>query len=281
MKTITEKKQNLNKTLTAYLKEGLILTLSGGVDSALLLAVTAKLPEKMRERFLAVTFETILYPAEEIETARGLCEAYGIRQLLVKPEIQIPEMIRNNPKDRCYLCKKNLFQQVLALAEAEGCVHIIDGTNADDLRVYRPGKKALEELGVKSPLADCGFSKAEIRAYAGELGLFLADKPSGSCYATRFPYGELLDEGIIRRLAELEEYFRSFGLSQIRVRFHRPILRVELIPEEFSAFLARRQEAMRKAEELGFAYLTLDVAGFRSGSMDIEILREDQSRLGE
>ena len=272
MKDITEKKEKLNAVLTAYLKEGLILALSGGVDSALLLACVGRLPEESRERFLAVTFQTILYPAEEIAIAERLCATYRLRHRLVQPKEQIPDSIRHNPEDRCYLCKKNLFQQVLHMAETENYGHIIDGTNADDLKVYRPGKKALEELGVESPLADCELTKAEIRAYAKELGLFLADKPSGSCYATRFPYGDFLDEAIIRRLAELEEFFRGFGLSQIRVRFHRPILRVELLPEEFSQFLARREEALAKAAELGFVYLTLDVAGFRSGSMDIELL---------
>ncbi len=273
MKEIAAKKEKLKTALTAYLKEGLILALSGGVDSALLLACIGGLPERDRERFLAVTFQTVLYPAEETETASRLCAMYGLRHRLVRPGVQIPDSIRHNPQDRCYLCKKNLFQQVLELAQAENYGHIIDGTNADDLKVYRPGKKALEELGVKSPLAECGLTKAEIRAYAKELGLFLADKPSGSCYATRFPYGDFLDEAVIARLAELEEFLRGFGLSQIRVRFHQPILRVELLPEEFACFLARREEALTKAEELGFAYLTLDVAGFRSGSMDIELLK--------
>ena len=272
MKDIAAKKEKLTAVLAAYLKEGLILALSGGVDSALLLACVGGLPEGDRGRFLAVTFQTVLYPAEETETAGRLCAMYQLRHRLVRPGVQIPDSIRHNPQDRCYLCKKNLFQQVLELAQAENYGHIIDGTNADDLKVYRPGKKALEELGVKSPLAECGLTKAEIRAYAKELGLFLADKPSGSCYATRFPYGDFLDEAVIGRLAELEEFLRGFGLSQIRVRFHQPILRVELLPEEFACFLARREEALAKAAELGFVYLTLDVAGFRSGSMDIELL---------
>ncbi len=273
MKDSAEKKEKLKAVLTVYLKEGLILALSGGVDSALLLACVGELPEQDKERFLAVTFQTVLYPAEEIAIAEKLCAMYRLKHRLVRPQVQIPESIRHNPQDRCYLCKKNLFQQVLRMAAAEHYGHIIDGTNADDLKVYRPGKKALEELGVESPLADCGLTKAEIRAYAKELGLFLADKPSGSCYATRFPYGDFLDEEVISRLAELEEFFRGFGLSQIRVRFHRPILRVELLPEEFACFLARREEALAKAAELGFIYLTLDVAGFRSGSMDIELLK--------
>ena len=281
MNEFAAKKEKLNAVLTAYLKDGLILALSGGVDSALLLACVGKLPEQDRKRFLAVTFQTILYPAEEIETAGKLCSLYGLSQRLVKPPVQIPDSIRQNPQDRCYRCKKNLFQQVLQLAQAENYKHIIDGTNADDLKVYRPGKKALEELGVESPLAECGLTKAEIRAYARELGLFLADKPSGSCYATRFPYGDFLDESVIRRLAELEEFFRSFGLSQIRVRFHQPILRVELLPEEFACFLARREEAIAKAIELGFVYLTLDVAGFRSGSMDIELLKQKNEQKKE
>lgn len=267
-----EKKEMLNEVLAAYLQDGLMLALSGGVDSALLLGVIAQFPAEQRQKFLAITFETVLYPEDEMQTAKHLCQNYQIEHRLVHPPIEIPDVIKYNPKERCYLCKKNLFHQVLEMAKQEGYGYIIDGTNADDLKVYRPGKKALEELGVQSPLADCGFTKAEVRKYAAELGLSVAEKPSGSCYATRFPYGAELKIQTIRKLAELEEYFREFGVSQIRVRYHSPILRVELMPEEFSLFLEKREEAVRKASELGFPYLTLDVAGFRSGSMDIEPL---------
>lgn len=266
------KKEELNKCLTEYLQKGLILALSGGVDSALLLAVVARFPIEQRQRFLAITFETILYPEDEIKTAKSLCQSYLIEHCLVKPEDEIPVAIKHNPKDRCYRCKKNLFQQVLILAQNRGYSYIMDGTNADDLKSYRPGRQALMELGIKSPLADCGFTKTEIRTYAAELGLALADKPSGSCYATRLPYGAELNKDLISKIAELEEFLRGFGLSQVRVRYHQPIVRIELMPAEFPLFLKRREQALQKAEELGFAYLTLDMAGFRSGSMDIDLL---------
>lgn len=265
------KKQKLQEVLAGYLREGVILALSGGVDSALLLGVIALFPRAKREKFMAITFKTVLYPEDEMEIAKDLCANYQISHRLLQPEIEIPKPIQHNPQDRCYLCKQNLFKQVLEMAKAEGYQYILDGTNADDLKAYRPGKKALDELGVKSPLADCGFTKGEVRSYAAELGLSVADKPSGSCYATRFPYGAELDINIISKLAKLENFFRGFGLSQIRLRYHQPILRLELLAEEFPIFLKNRQVALKEANNQGFTYLTLDMAGFRSGSMDIDL----------
>ena len=205
---MNEKRIQLQEMLKAYLNRGLILALSGGVDGALLLGVIAQFPEEERRAFLAITFETVLYPEDEMQTAKELCSQYQIRHQLVHPQVEIPDAIKYNPKDRCYLCKKNLFHQVLEMAKSEGYTYIIDGTNADDLKAYRPGKKALEELGVKSPLADCGLTKAGIRKYASELGISVAEKPSGSCYATRFPYGAELNTDLIVKLAKLENEFR-------------------------------------------------------------------------
>ena len=173
--------------------------------------------------------------------------------------------------DRCYLCKKCLFRKLIAKAEELGARTVLDGTNADDLTVYRPGIRALRELGVISPLAELGITKAEVRQIAAEYGLSVSGRPSTPCMATRFPYGTELDYDMIRRVEEGEAWLRAQGFYNVRLRVHGGIARIEVDPESMTELVKIREELLKKMSGYGFDYVTLDLAGFRSGSMDIHI----------
>ena len=181
--------------------------------------------------------------------------------------------IRFNPVDRCYLCKKCLFQKLIGKAEALGARTVLDGTNADDLKVYRPGIRALHELGVISPLAELGITKAEVRQLAAEYGVSVSGRPSTPCMATRFPYGTELDYDRIRLVDEGETWLRDQGFYNVRLRVHGRIARIEVDPESMPALVAMREDVLRKMAGCGFDYVTLDLAGFRSGSMDLHLDR--------
>ena len=245
---------------------GFCVAFSGGVDSALLLAACAG----TGGRVLAVTLHSPLHAPGEPGEAAALAHSLGVEhRLLTLPEI--PPAILNNPPDRCYLCKKELFGRILTLAQAEGPGVVVDGTNADDLGVYRPGRKALAELGVLSPLAALGFSKAQVREMAGELGLTVAGKPSAPCLATRFPYGAPLTPEGMAKAERMESAVKALGIPVARARIHGETVRIEIPPDDFGKLVAARGELAALCRSLGFFYLAMDLEGFRSGSMDVGI----------
>ena len=245
----------------------LAVAFSGGVDSAFLLRAAGA---ALGENVLALTGRFLSFPESEAQAAASLCRALGVRQLIVETDqTAIPAFVENR-QDRCYHCKKALFSAFLNAAAEEGFPLLADGTNADDAGGYRPGMKALSELGVISPLKAAGLTKNEIRALSRELGLPTWDKPSLACLATRFPYGETLTKEKLLAADRAETLLRSLGLKQVRVRVHGNIARIETDPAAFPLLLTDETRALLtdSLRALGFLYVTLDLGGYQSGSMD-------------
>lgn len=270
-----EKKARLKKQVQAYAEEGCIVAFSGGVDSSLLLKLACESAGETlcpaQARIYAVTMQTRLHPVCEIEHAKKVAEEIGASHRIIPVDELAEAGISKNPIDRCFLCKKHLFTKILQAAEQRGIRNILEGTNEDDLHVYRPGLKALRELGIISPLADAGFTKADIRRLAEEYGLSVSDRPAMPCLATRFPYGTGLSYEELKKVEQGEDYLKSFGLYNVRLRIHDPIVRIEVNQEEFPLLLQHRRAVTGYLKKLGYSYITLDLEGFRSGSMDIGI----------
>ena len=263
----------LKAFLAPYTADGIALAFSGGVDSSLLLAVLAGMKRERDFPLLVVNFHSVFHTASELEEARALGRSLGTDVLVLDFDpLKVPG-VQNNPTDRCYRCKQGIFTQLKDLAETNGIKTIVDGTNADDLQVYRPGRRALQELGVVSPLSTLGITKAEVRALAHELGLSVASKPAAPCLATRFPYGTMLTEAAIQQVAEGESFLRRFVTPSlpVRLRVHEKTARIEVAPESLASILDNRIAVVSKLKDLGFDYVTLDLEGFRSGSLDINI----------
>ncbi len=243
---------------------GVLVAFSGGIDSTLVL----KAALAANSRVLAVTATSALRSQAETELAQELAGVLGARHILIEATELQNDAFRKNPKDRCYLCKSLLCQQLKTIAIANDLELIVDGTNADDLTVYRPGVQALTEAGVVSPLAVVGLSKAEIRFLAQDLGLPNWDRPSNPCLATRFPYGTLLTEADLARVDRGEAALRQLSFSQLRLRCHGDLARLELPVTELSRALELREIIVKTLVEQGFRWVSLDLAGFSSGSWD-------------
>lgn len=263
--------ENLKKCMDQYCKEPVCLAFSGGVDSSLLLKMACDSAKKQGTFVYAVTFDTRLHPACDTENARKVAdELRAFHDVLKIDELELPE-IQDNPVDRCYICKKHLFLTLREYAEEKGVSLILDGTNEDDLHVYRPGLKALEELGIKSPLAECGITKDEVKALAAEYGISAAARPSTPCMATRLPYGAKLDYDLLGRIEKGEACLKGILSGNIRLRVHGDIARIELDPEEMVKALENRETIVGMLKKLGFTYIAMDLAGFCSGSMDVYV----------
>ena len=243
-----EKKQRLKELLDEYTKGNACLAFSGGIDSSLILKLAQEAADRHGTKLYAVTFDTVLHPKADREIASRVAkENHSIHEVISIDELK-QEEIRFNPKNRCYLCKKSLFSGLLDFAGAH-----------------------VKELGVKSPLMEAGFTKAEIRAYARELGISVAERPSSPCLATRLPYGTEIDMALLKRIGEGEEALRNLGLKNVRIRVHGEIARLEVDTASFPVILERKEEVLAILKKVGVPYLTLDLEGFRSGSMDIHV----------
>ena len=250
---------------------------SGGVDSSFLLfAANEALPGNV----LAVTAKTGAFPDRETGEAEEFCSRYGIPQKVIKiDEMSVAGFVENTP-ERCYFCKKEIFTGLAAAAAAEGIHTVAEGSNADDDGDYRPGKRAVRELGVISPLQETGFTKAEIRQLSARFGLPAADKPSYACLATRIPYGDAITKEKLRMADAAEQFLIDLGFQQCRVRIHGRMARIELRPPDFGKFMQDgiRIPVYRAFKRLGFSYVSLDLEGYRTGSMN-EVL--DRGTDGE
>ena len=265
-----DKKEKLEELLRDAVKKGVCIAFSGGVDSSLLLAAACREQRRSGGTVFGVMFDTFLHTKGDEEAARRVSMECGADfAVLPVNELDNPAIL-DNPVDRCYQCKRFLYARLKEFAAEHECAVVVDGTNADDLKAYRPGLKAVSELGILSPLKEAGFTKEDVRRMAEEFGISAAGKPSNSCLATRLPYGERLDAGILERIAQGEEYLTELGFETVRIRVHGPVARVELLPEQFSLFLNLREDIAARLKELGFLYITLDAEGFRSGSMDLK-----------
>jgi pyridinium-3,5-biscarboxylic acid mononucleotide sulfurtransferase len=263
--TLAEKSQKLNQIVRDT--GGLAVAFSGGVDSSFLAAVAAR---ELGERALAVTALSPTYPEHEQREAAELAAELGIRHEVVESNELDIQGFAENPVDRCYYCKSELFEVVREVAGRYGIERIADGTNADDMSDYRPGRRAACEQGVLSPLLEAGLGKEDIRALSRELGLQTASKPAFACLASRFPYGSQITEEKLRSIDRMESVLRELGFTQIRVRHHGDMARIELDPAELprAADEAVRARIVETGRVAGFRYVALDLQGYRTGSMN-------------
>ena len=249
---------------------GAVVAFSSGVDSTFLLRVAH---EELGDRVVAATARSHSFPNRELDEATAFCRAEGVRHVVIdSEELDIPGFAEN-PPDRCYHCKRELFSKLLAFARDNGLAAVLEGSNIDDDGDYRPGRRAIRELGIVSPLHEAGLTKTEIRALSRKMGLPTSDKPSFACLASRFPYGERITVRGLERVEKAEQWLldAGWGLTQLRVRSHGDLARIEVPPADIPRLAARASEIAAAFKDLGFAYVTLDLLGYRTGSMN-EIL---------
>ncbi|MDD3893447.1 MAG: ATP-dependent sacrificial sulfur transferase LarE [Syntrophomonadaceae bacterium] len=263
MNTLEQKYDHLKEILEGYGR--VLVAFSGGVDSTFLLKAAV---DALKENVLGVTIAGELYPPGETEEAAELARLIGAEHIILENEDLNNPAFANNPPDRCYHCKKNEYGEILGVARERGIKVVVDGTNADDLSDYRPGMRAGIELGVCSPLKDAGLNKEEIRALSRKLGLPTAEKPANPCLASRFPYGTPITTQGLRQVGAAEIFLRKLGITQVRVRHHGNIARIE-VPDEYLRFVVDNSaEIESKLRELGYTYVALDLLGYRTGSMN-------------
>jgi pyridinium-3,5-biscarboxylic acid mononucleotide sulfurtransferase len=251
-----------------------VIAFSGGVDCTFLARIAK---DVYGDKLLLITATSSSYPFYELEEAKSLAQLLDIKhRIIVSEEIDIPGYVAN-PPDRCYYCKSELFGKVKFIADEEGYEAVFDGSNADDLKDFRPGMKAKHEKGVISPLAETGFTKNEIRQFSAELNLPTAGKQSYACLASRIPYGEKITVKKLDRLAMAELEVRNLGFTQFRIRSHENLARIEFIPSEMNKAWALRDKLTEICRESGFSYATIDLTGYRTGSMN-EVLSESDKQ---
>jgi uncharacterized protein len=261
---LEEKYARLIKTIAA--RGSAAVAFSGGVDSSFLCHAAA---EALHNRALAITIVSPMLPRSEIQYAQETARRIGIEHILVE-ESTIDDEVAANPKDRCYYCKKIEFGRIIAEAEQRGIAAVLDGSNMDDLGDYRPGLQALAELKVMSPLREAGLAKAEIRELSRRFGLPSWDKPAFACLASRIPYGEPLSTTKLRRIEAAEEFLRTLGFRQFRVRSHGDLARIEVAPDERRLFFSEAllDSVAQKFVSLGFLYAAFEASGYVMGSMN-------------
>jgi len=268
----TEKFQKLKQLLKEM--KSVCIAFSGGVDSTFLVKVAK---DVLGEGVVAVTAKSPTYPESEFTEAVQLARSINVRHIIITcNELEVPGFSENRP-DRCYHCKKELFSRIKAIAAENNIQFVLDGSNFDDTKDYRPGMQAAKELGVRSPLAEVGLTKKEIRALSKKLELKTWNKPTFACLSSRIPYGETITEEKLKKIEEAEEFLKSLGFTQFRVRSHNGIARLEFIPEEMMRLFVETQLRLMIDERLraiGFHYVTVDLRGYRTGSMN-EVLKRN------
>ncbi len=245
--------------------ESVIVAFSAGVDSTFVAAIAA---DVLGERAIAVTGVSPSIPAAEVAEARELAAQIGIRHVLLDTsEMDRPGYVENSPQ-RCYHCKTELYSLLEEMAAREGFAFVLDGCNLDDLGDHRPGRVAAAEHSVRSPLIEAGFTKAEIREWSKERGLPTWDKPAMACLSSRIPYGTPVTVEALDQVGAAEAFLRQLGLRQLRVRHHSDVARIEVEAQDLALVVEHRERIVTRMKNLGYKYVTLDLAGFRSGSMN-------------
>lgn len=272
--SVESKLQRLKEIISEL--ESVLIAFSGGVDSTFLTRIARDI---LGERVIAVTAISPAYPRREIDEAIAIAQEIRVKHLLIESgELNIAGFSENRP-DRCYYCKSALFERLRDLANRYGMRYVLDGSNYDDIGDYRPGGRAAREKGIRSPLCEAGLRKEEIRILSRDLGLRTWNKPSFACLSSRIPYNERITIEKLRQIEMAEDILRNLGFSQIRVRHHNEIARIEILSDEFPLILDSKKRAtiIEKFKVLGFLYITLDLMGYRTGSMN-EVL-SDASRI--
>ena len=250
--------------------DSIAIAFSGGVDSTFLLKVAHEL---LGDKVVAVTANSSTYPEREFRTAVDYVNGAGIRHLVITAEELDIEGFADNPLNRCYLCKRELFAQIVEIAHQNSIKFVADGSNVDDIKDYRPGMKALSELGIVSPLREANMTKEDIRALSKQMNLPTWNKPAFACLASRIPYGQKINREKLAMIDKAEQYLLDLGFEQIRVRHHGDIARIEVSPQERTRFVD--EKLMDQVDEffrqIGFSYITLDLKGYRTGSLNEQI----------
>lgn len=265
--------------LVQYIEEmgSLAVAFSGGVDSTFLLALAH---ETLGEKVVAATSTSMLHPLREKDEASDFARKGGIRHVLFESdEMNHPDVIRNGP-DRCYHCKKGLFQVLDEIAKGKGLQYVAHGANVDDLKDFRPGFRAAEEAGVIAPLIEAQLSKEEIRFLSKEMGLPTWDKPAMACLATRIPYGSPITERKLKMIEDAETFLMKQGIKHVRVRYHGPVARIEADPSDFNKIMDQeeRRAIVEALLEIGFDHVSLDLEGFVSGSLNRVLANKKQEK---
>ncbi len=258
----------------------LLVAYSGGCDSTLLLNVARGV---LGDAVMAVTARSETYPSREYEQAREVARALGVRHITIDTSELSVEGFSSNPPDRCYFCKAELFQKLLDVAGENGIRLVADGASLDDASDHRPGMRAAAELGIVSPLKEAGLTKEDIREISRSLGLSTWNKPSFACLASRFPYGEEITPEKLKMVEEAEDFIRGLGFRQVRVRHHGSTARIEVPEEDIDRFLEKgvREKVASKLKEIGYVYVSLDLRGYRSGSLNEVLTRSESSQASQ
>ena len=262
--TTETKYQKLKEILKGL--ESAVVAFSGGVDSTLLLRTCVDVLGPARVLALIAASET--YPEREITAAQDIAQSFGVPYEIIRTTEMADKEFLANTKERCYHCKLHLFGDALEVARKRGFRHVLEGSNVDDLGDYRPGRRAIQEKNILSPLLEAGLTKKEIRELSERLGLPTFNKPSLACLASRIPYGTHINARILGMIERSEGYLANLGIAQVRVRYHGGVARVEVEDEAFQTVMEHRDEIVDTLRGFGFIYVTLDLKGYRTGSMN-------------
>tara|TARA_B100001964_G_scaffold222440_1_gene267368 strand:- start:570 stop:1397 length:828 start_codon:yes stop_codon:yes gene_type:complete len=271
-----EEKLSKLKVIVSKL-ESVVVAFSGGVDSTLVAKVCY---DTLKDNSMAVTARSETYPDFEFKESQELAREIGIKHMVVDTSELAIEGFANNPPERCYFCKTELFGKLKEIAKEHGFLNVADGANSDDTQEFRPGLKASKELNIRSPLKEAGLAKEDIRKVSKLLDLPNWNKPAYACLSSRFPYGQSITEEKISMVSKAEKYLRDLGLIQFRVRHHETIARIEVLPEDIHTLTnsPAKEDLTARFKEIGFTYVTLDLTGYRSGSMN-EVLSETELKV--